>query len=133
MISKILTARLGSVLSSIISKSQAAFVPGQKIHNHILLAAELKKGYNRNNGTPRCMIQLDLQKAYDMVDWRSLERIFQEVGLPRLFVSWIMTTVTTVSYIFKINGAYTDRMEARRGIRQGDPYPLFSLLSPWST
>jgi hypothetical protein len=60
IISKILTDRLGRVLSSIISPSQAAFVPGQKIHNHILLAFELLKGYNRHDGTPRCMIQLDL-------------------------------------------------------------------------
>jgi hypothetical protein len=56
IISKIITHRLGGVLGSIISQSQAAFVPGQKIHNHILLAFELLKGYTRQNGTPRCMI-----------------------------------------------------------------------------
>ena len=62
IISKILTTRLGRVLGTIISKAQAAFVPGQKIHSHILLAMELLKGYNRSNGTPRCMVQLDLQR-----------------------------------------------------------------------
>lgn len=130
VISKILTAGLGNVLSSIISKSQAAFVPGQKIHNYILLAAELIKGYSRKSGTPRCMIQLDLQKAYDMVYWRSLESILQEIGIPRLFVNWVMTTMTTVSYRFKINGTYTPRMEARRGICQGDPLsPLIFVIT----
>ncbi|XP_058782964.1 uncharacterized protein LOC131657602 [Vicia villosa] len=130
VISKILTTRLGGVLGTIIRKFQAAFVPGQKIHNHIFLAAELLKDYNRNNGTLRCMVQLDLQKAYDMVDWGSLESILQEVGLPRQFVSWIMTTVTTISYRFKINGAYTDRMEARRDIRQEDPLsPLLFVIT----
>jgi hypothetical protein len=130
IISKILTDRLGRVLSSIISPSQAAFVPGQKIHNHILLAFELLKGYNRKDGTPRCMIQLDLQKAYDMVDWSALKDILQEVSIPNTFISWIMTTVTTVSYRFNINGKYTDRMEAQRGIRQGDPLsPLLFVIT----
>ena len=41
--------------------------------------------------------------------------------MPKRFVDWIMTTVTTVSYRFNINGIYTDKIEARRGIRQGDP------------
>ncbi|CAK8544062.1 unnamed protein product [Lathyrus sativus] len=44
IISKILTTRLGKVLGNIISKAQAAFVPGQKIHSHVLLAMELLKG-----------------------------------------------------------------------------------------
>lgn len=65
--SNILTNRLGKVLSSIINPCQAAFVPEQQIHNRILLAYELIKGYSRKLGTPRCMMQLDLQKAYDMV------------------------------------------------------------------
>ena len=92
------------VLSSIISKSQGTFVPGQKIQNHILLAVELIKGYSRKDGTPRCMMQLDLQKSYDLVDWYALESILKEVGLPNKFIRCIMTTVTTVSYRYNING-----------------------------
>ncbi|CAK8532362.1 unnamed protein product [Lathyrus sativus] len=40
-----------------------------------------------------------------------------------------MTAVTTVSYRFNINGNYTDKVEARRGIRQGDPLsPLLFVI-----
>lgn len=67
-ISNFLTSRLGKVLHGVIHHCQAAFVPGQATHNHILLAFELMKWYIRKRGTPRCMMQLDLQKAYDMVD-----------------------------------------------------------------
>ncbi|XP_058760304.1 uncharacterized protein LOC131633624 [Vicia villosa] len=66
IISKILTARMRFVLPSVINKNQAAFVAGQDIHNHIHLAYELLKGYDRKKGTPRCMFQINLQKAYDM-------------------------------------------------------------------
>ena len=121
IISKILTMRLSKVMQDIVGRSQAAFVPGQQIHNHILLAYELIKGYSRQGDTPRCMIQLDLQKAYDMVDWRALESILNEIGLPMKFVNWIMLVVSTVSYKFNVNGNYNDIMKAQRGVRQGDP------------
>lgn len=68
IIAMILTDRLGKVLQSVINHCQKAFVPGQHIHNHILLAYELIKGYGRKHGTPRCMMQLDIQKEYDMVN-----------------------------------------------------------------
>lgn len=58
-----------------ISKNQAAFVPGQNIHNHIMLAYELIKGYIRKGGTPRSMMQIDLQKAYDMANWGALKEL----------------------------------------------------------
>lgn len=129
IISKILTARLGGVLQDVISHNQSAFVPGQNIHNHIMLAYELIRGYTRKNGTPRCMMQSNLQKAYDMVDWRALEDVMQEIGLPRTFTNWIMTTVKTVSYSFNINGQMTEDMQACRGIRQGDPIsPLLFVI-----
>ncbi|XP_058766071.1 uncharacterized protein LOC131639605 [Vicia villosa] len=78
IISKIMTKRLGTVLPSIVSLNQSAFIPGQVIHNHIMLAYELLKGYTRKGGPLRCMLQLDLQKAYDMVDWNALETVLHE-------------------------------------------------------
>lgn len=64
------------------------------------------------------MMQLDLQKAYDMVDWRSLDHILQEFGFPSRFIMWITTVVKTISYKFNVNVTYTRLMQARRGIRQ---------------
>lgn len=91
IISRILTARLGSVLPDVIILNQAAFVPGIIIYNHIMLAYEIIKGYSRKGGTPRVMLQLDLQKAYDTVSWTALENIMYEIGIPSLFIKWIMT------------------------------------------
>lgn len=74
---------MSKMLSSIINKSQVAFVSGQRIHDHIHLAYELIKGYNRKHGMPRCMMQMDIQKAYDIVDLQALHTILKEICFPK--------------------------------------------------
>lgn len=74
-ISKVMTNRLGSLFSNIINKRQVVFVPGQHIHDHILLAYKLIKGYSSKGGAPRYLLQMDLQKAHDTVELSVLEII----------------------------------------------------------
>lgn len=70
------------VMTSIIGQNQTAFVLRKVIHNHILLMYELLKGYERKNGTTKCMMQLDIQKAYDTIDWKAMECVLREIGFP---------------------------------------------------
>lgn len=114
IIFKVLATRMGKVLDTIVGQNQAAFVKGQNIHNQILLTYELIKVYERKCGIPRCLMQMDIQKAYDTVDWKAF-------GFPWKFTIWIMIFVSYVSYRFNVNEKYTNIMEAKRGLRQGDP------------
>lgn len=75
------------------------------------------------------MMQLDMKKAYDMVEWGALEHIMRELSLPNQFVDWIMTVVKAMTYRFNVNSVHTPVMVANRGIRQWDPmYPLLFVL-----
>ncbi|KAL0287556.1 UNVERIFIED_CONTAM: hypothetical protein Sradi_7121700 [Sesamum radiatum] len=56
-ITKILVQRMRSVLDTLISPSQNAFVPGRSIGDNILLAQELFSGYNQKNLPPRCALK----------------------------------------------------------------------------
>lgn len=42
---------------------------GNPASEPILLASELIKCYSRKNSSPRCMIKVDLKKAYDSLEW----------------------------------------------------------------
>lgn len=96
-------------MNSITGNNQVAFVPDQVIHNHILLAYELIKGYNRKGGTPRCMMQRDIQKSYDTIDWKFMECMLNEVGFPSQFTKWIMIVITLVSYQWRLYFYYADQ------------------------
>ncbi|KAK4384483.1 hypothetical protein Sango_3056100 [Sesamum angolense] len=69
IITKIIVKRMQLVLHLLIDYSQNAFVPGRNISDNILLAQELLAGYNQAKLPPRCTIKVDIQKAYDSVDW----------------------------------------------------------------
>lgn len=67
LISKILTCRMSRVMSCLVGEEQAAFVPGRFIHDNTILAQELIRGYGRKQLSPRCMLKVDLQKAYSPI------------------------------------------------------------------
>ena len=79
IISKIITMRLADVVGDVVNDAQAGFVPGKHIADNILLATELIKKYTNKNISPRCMIKVDLKKAYDSMEWSYLDTVLREL------------------------------------------------------
>lgn len=104
LISKILTRRLILCIYTIIHDSQPAFILGKVIQYNIILAYELLRGYGRKHISPRCAIKMDVQKAYDTVEWEVLEDIMRELSFLPTFIEWVMLCARTDSYRFVLNG-----------------------------
>ncbi|XP_021767732.1 uncharacterized protein LOC110732122 [Chenopodium quinoa] len=104
LISEVITARPVAIIGEVIDDAQAGFIPGKHIGDNILLATELIKGYDHKFISPRCMVKVDLKKAYDSVEWGFLITVMQELGFPQRFVDWIWNSLTSVSYSILING-----------------------------
>lgn len=81
---------------------------GSIYKDHVILAYELIRGYSAKGGAPMCMLQIDIQKAYDSVEWRAIEDILVELSFPNQFISWVMTVVIIVSYRYKVNDGISD-------------------------
>ena len=70
-------------------------------------------------------MKIDLQKAYDSVEWSFLEHVMGGLGFPDMFIQWVMKCVKTVNYTIVVNGQNTQRFDAAKGLRQGDPMSPF--------
>lgn len=102
----------------VVDHAQATFIPGSSIVDNIHLAQELLRKYARKHGSPRCMLKVDIQKAYDTVDWDFIREVLTYLNFLSIFISWIMECVTTTSYLISVNGHMHGNFEGRRGLRQ---------------
>ncbi|GJW49040.1 hypothetical protein Tco_0080686 [Tanacetum coccineum] len=75
-----LIPKMKDSLATLISSIQYAFVLGRRITDNILLTQELMHNYHLEKGPPRCAFKVDIQKAYDIVDWGVLHELLMGLG-----------------------------------------------------
>ncbi|XP_074292948.1 uncharacterized protein LOC141619825 [Silene latifolia] len=74
-ISKILCTRLGIILPSIVDQNQGACIQGRSILENVLICQDLVRLYKRPAASARCVFKIDLQNAYDTVEWDFVDHL----------------------------------------------------------
>ena len=92
---------------------------------NIYLVQELLRKYGWKRISPRCIMKIDIRKAYDTVNWDFLKDILSGMGFPNIFIVWVMQCITTTSYSVSINGTLHGFFKGQQGLRQGDPISPF--------
>ncbi|GJS59063.1 RNA-directed DNA polymerase, eukaryota, reverse transcriptase zinc-binding domain protein [Tanacetum coccineum] len=119
-ISKILTNRIKKSLCKVVSTNQSAFIPGRQITDNILISQELLREYNWKNRAKRVSFKIDIQKAYDTINWGFLEKTLSLFGFPIQMIHWIMTCVRSAAFSINVNGEKHGYFKGGRGLRQDD-------------
>ena len=113
-------------MPNLIGPQQTNFVPGRHIIDNIVIAQEVIHSMRKKTGKKGFMaIKVDLEKAYDRLNWDFIHNTLQETGLPNDMIQIIMKCITSVTMKVLWNGEVSDEFVPSRGIRQGDP------LSPY--
>ncbi|GKF01321.1 RNA-directed DNA polymerase, eukaryota, reverse transcriptase zinc-binding domain protein, partial [Tanacetum coccineum] len=88
------------------------------------------RGYHSKRGIAKCAFKIDIQKAYDSVEWKFIESCLINFGFHKVMIKWIMECVTSTSFSININGDLQGFFKGKKGLRQGDPLSpyLFTLI-----
>ncbi|XP_074317080.1 uncharacterized protein LOC141653264 [Silene latifolia] len=120
-ISKLLCNRLTRILPDLIAQNQGGFIQGRSIMENILICQDIIRLYERKAVSPRCLLKMDLQKAYDTIECEFLDQMLSALNLPDQFKGWKMQCVTSATYSLNLNGNVFGFFKGKRGLRQGDP------------
>lgn len=129
IITKILSQRLRTFLPYTISNAQSSFLPGRSTTDNIIVLQEIIHSFSHLHDKKGYMIlKLDLEKAYDRLEWNFLSDTLRLLKLSDSICLIIYHCVSTAPVSINWNEDNSLSFTTSRGIRQGDPISPYLFI-----
>ena len=108
---------------------QVAFLKGRRSSDNVIIVQELIYSLKSRRGKDGYMvIKIDLEKAYDRLEWSFVKIVLDHFGFPQEIINLIMSCISTSTIALLFNGSKLEAFQPSRGIRQGDPISPYLFL-----
>ncbi|GLT51746.1 hypothetical protein SLA2020_251350 [Shorea laevis] len=118
VLSKVIVNRLRPFLQHLIGPFQNSFLAGRSTTDNIILTQEAVHSMRRMKGRKGALaFKIDLQKAFDSVDWEFLRMVLLDFNIPAPLIRLIMFSVTSLQLSILWNGEELPPFVPQRGLR----------------
>ena len=122
-----MVSRLKEVLGNILPLSHNAFIRGRQILDFVLIANECLDSHLKFD-EPGVLCKLNIEKAYDNVNWKFLMYLLERCGFGEKWRNCIFFCISMVQFSILVNGHPSGFFSSSEGLRQGDPFSLLLFV-----
>ena len=119
MLTKALAERLKSVIPDIIHTDQNGFIKNRFLGNNVLDVYALMASAEEAEDDNFALLSLDIEKAFNSINWEFLHTILRNYGFPDVFLRWISVMQQNAIVQVLNNGYLSGKIILQKGLAQG--------------